>query len=175
MPPQINLLTKERIHILQRTNVLKQINKGLLTILTATLAAFAITFFANSSLAEYNASTTPANLPPISREELTKKINEINTYIKTIDQYHNRPLIFSELLDTIAKTIPENAYLTSFTLNPKNELRISGFAATRNDVVLIEKNLKELPILTNILSPLDNLLKPNNINFEFTAQINQKK
>ncbi len=175
MSTQINLLTKERIQTLHRTDALKQVNKGLLNILSATLVAFAITFFANTSLANYNASTTPQNLPPISREDLTKKIAEINSYIKTIDQYHSTPLTFSKLLDTIADTIPEGAYLTGVALNPKNELRITGFAATRNDVVTIEKKLKELPILTNILAPLDNLLKPRDINFEFTAQINQKK
>ena len=80
--------------------------------------------------------------------ELTDKINEELAVVE--------PLINNVQYDTVlidlGKTMPNGISFTSVSVTASNSALVAqGFAASRNDVPVLESNLKKLPYLTGVV------------------------
>lgn len=74
-----------------------------------------------------------------------------------------------EIFREIEKVIPAGAKLTVFSwTEAAGKIVLSGRAQTRDDVLALEKRLKDSPFFEKIESPLANFLEKNNVNFNFT-------
>lgn len=71
-------------------------------------------------------------------------------------------------------TTPTSTGTTTETVQPAQsfwEITLSGHAATREQVLLIESALKNDPLFSNVPSPLQNIIKPTEIDFSFTFRL----
>jgi len=74
-----------------------------------------------------------------------------------------------EIFREIEKVIPAGAKLTAFSWeNAAGKIVLSGRAQTRDDVLALEKHLKDSLVFEKIDSPLSNFLEKNNVSFNFT-------
>ncbi|MEK7077943.1 MAG: PilN domain-containing protein [Patescibacteria group bacterium] len=73
-----------------------------------------------------------------------------------------------EIFREIEKVIPAGAKLAAFSWEDVTEkIVLSGRAQTRDDVLAMEKRLKDSLVFEKIESPLANFLEKNNVSFNF--------
>jgi len=108
-----------------------------------------------------------------SRLTLGNEIRAINAQVSEIDKVQTGFIQWSHVVSELSSQIPVGNSLTTmqFDINTLDVL-IAGQSLTRFDLLALEKKLKSSPYLTDIKSPLSNLLFPFNIAFTFSAKLN---
>ena len=73
------------------------------------------------------------------------------------------------IFDALTAAIPEGVSLVSIDINSSTRiLVIGGQADTRDNVLLFEEGLRmQTDVFDDVISPLSNILKPNDIEFSF--------
>lgn len=64
--------------------------------------------------------------------------------------------------------------LSQFAINEKADITISGYATTRNDLLVFEQRLRDSSRFQDIASPLANIIQETNINFNFKGTLKPK-
>ncbi len=96
---------------------------------------------------------------------INKKIN----YIKDIQADY---IIWSKLIYDISLTNNDGIIFESLSVNKdKKILNIRGKAKTREKLLLFKDKIQEVPYLSEIVFPLQNLFKKEDINFDINATI----
>ncbi|MBI4992736.1 MAG: hypothetical protein HZC26_01175 [Candidatus Magasanikbacteria bacterium] len=104
--------------------------------------------------------------------ETNKTIRTINEKLKRIDFIQNLYQPVSPLLPDIAAAMPDGANLTALNLDLKNKnLSLIGFAANRDDLLILQSRLEKIAWIQTVDIPVDQLTKKDNINFSFSAAI----
>lgn len=123
-------------------------------------------------------------------QELQEKINSANSIFKELSSFYQNKVYFSQILEKISKTIPENFYLTNLSVvfypiekekkedgteelkEPKRIIiSLSGFAPLRQDLLEFKKNLETEQDFKEIFFPASNWVEASNINFYVTFKI----
>jgi len=119
-------------------------------------------------------------------QELENKIKMANDSFKKLDDFYNRSIYFSEILQKISSIFPSTFYATNVSIrisaeeikenfeNPKSAVRverkvlvnISGFASTREELLVFKENLEKS--FENVVFPPSNWVDKKNINFYVT-------
>lgn len=102
-------------------------------------------------------------------------VNEVKTTNKILtqmDNFYQRKVYFTDFIDEFSRTLPQGLYLTDFSLVPDPErgksvfkISIFGFASKRENLFELKKNLENNKNFKEIYFPLDNWIKPEDINF----------
>ncbi|MBI4427369.1 MAG: PilN domain-containing protein [Candidatus Magasanikbacteria bacterium] len=104
--------------------------------------------------------------------ETNKTVKTLNEKLKRIDFIQNLYQPVSPLLPDIATAMPDDANLTALNLNLKNKnLSLTGFAANRDDLLILQSRLEKIAWIQTVDIPVDQLTKKDNINFSFSAAI----
>lgn len=76
------------------------------------------------------------------------------------------------VLENLANLIPDGVYLTGLSYQ-KNDSQITliGQADTREQFLVFQKNLGESPRFSDLSSPISNLLRQRDINFNLTFKV----
>jgi len=104
-----------------------------------------------------------------SAEEATDIISDIkqtNLYLQEIDAASKLFVPWSEAVRNIAALIPPNTRLEKMEIDSTGKVRLLGIAATREGALELLQRLNETPYLTDIVSPLSNILQKENVNFD---------
>lgn len=113
-----------------------------------------------------------AVLPNAQGAPINTTIQEINgkiDYLTTIQQDYIK---WSAYLADLTALIPQNIKLSGIRLNKENnEIEITGRAVSRNDFLSLKSNLDGSKILNDIISPISNLIKKENVDFTITASL----
>lgn len=99
-------------------------------------------------------------------EELENKIESFNQKLSRLDNFYEKQIRPTEILDTIFKKIPLGIYLTniSYSKDP-SQIFLSGFSPSRETLFQFDKNLKEEFGEKNVKFPEKNWIQPTNIDF----------
>ena len=99
-------------------------------------------------------------------EEKTKNLNNLILASQNFKQASKMPLV---VFQEIEKIVPSGAQVTLVSWeDTAGKIVLSGKAQTRDDVLALEKHLKDSLFFEKIDSPLSNFLEKNNANFTFT-------
>jgi len=100
-------------------------------------------------------------------KEVTAEIREINAYLKRVQAIDARIVPWSSVVHRITELAPAGTRLERIAVSDAGRIVLSGVAATRNDVLLLDQRLKQAGIFTDISSPLSNILQQRNVRFDF--------
>jgi hypothetical protein len=143
------------------------------------LALFFLVLLYNSFL--YINLQTPSLERRLEMEKATQKANtlesvegeiaRLNDVLLRIAKIRSRgSLNFPYILRLIGNIVPAGAELRSIVFQKEN-ISISGHADERAQVLTIKEKLEKEEIFTNVNSPLSNIVKERDINFNFTFTI----
>lgn len=101
--------------------------------------------------------------------EIEEKIGQSNQLAKRIGQKQKDLILWLPLLEEMSQITPNGVYLTAFSYQTaQNQISLTGWADQRENLLLFQDSLKESPSFAEVESPLTNLLKQRDINFNFT-------
>jgi Tfp pilus assembly protein PilN len=99
--------------------------------------------------------------------DIMNNIREINTFLLATDALQKRYVPWVEVLKDLGALVPPNTRLTRIRTDANNGILIDGVAATREENLGLEESLKRQPFLTNVQSPLSNILQRTNVTFSY--------
>lgn len=106
--------------------------------------------------------------------EVESGIKDLNKVLLTIDTIRKKESFnFPYILRVLGRMAPEGVVFRTITFRGKG-IGIQGHAERRAGVLALKKSLEEEPIFTNIVSPLSNIVKEQDINFTFNFSINEQ-
>lgn len=107
-----------------------------------------------------------------SKLTFVDQIEQINAKIDEAESIQGKYVAWSQVLFEITELIPPGNYVSELVVNSPNQtFSISGFSNTRDDLLRLEKNLLSAELVTELNSPVSNLLKPKEIQFTFSGKI----
>lgn len=182
----LNLLPRERkemfIWRVRTKSVIFWGSKVLCLLVIFCVPFFVINFYLNTQIIELSgkvfASEQTKEVKQIELlENSSKSIND--TLIK-INRINENQIYWTNVLSEIIKNIPSDIQIFSLEVSPdstaggtlaasKGKFTLIGEAKTRDGILALKKNLKESPSFENIESPLDNLVKRNDVDFKFVG------
>lgn len=127
----------------------------------------AVRIFLVSMKDELTARTTST---PKEYLSVIEDIKHTNEYIKKVNLLQNRFIPWSTVLEKITLLIPSGIHLEHMRINKDGGVSMSGVAATRNDMLLLQTNLETSTMFKDLQSPLSNILQPKNVKFDLQMQ-----
>lgn len=138
---------------------------------------FGITILVNIQVLNIQNSALQENINRISglkrtaeAQDLEEEINEFNLLLSRIqDIKSSNKHDIVQVIREIAKAVPDGVALSSLTFNSSTEtVFLSGHAAQRTQVIALEDRLESSEFFSDVDSPLSNLIKSEDIDFQFT-------
>lgn len=109
----------------------------------------------------------------IQNQPFNQDVSTINQKLKKVNIIQDEYTKWSNFLVALNKKIPAGIVLNQFSFDKKNNyLELNGVAATRDDFLILKKQLDESNLVKNLKSPLTNLLYQNNVKFSLNGEIN---
>ncbi len=99
--------------------------------------------------------------------DIVTSIRQINSYLKEVDGTQHGFIAWSRVLEDLTPLIPADVHLDRITITEDNKIVLTGVAQTRDSALAMLKKLKEQPYLSNVVSPLSNILQRQNVEFDF--------
>lgn len=101
------------------------------------------------------------------------KIRNVNEKLKVVQEIQNEFTKWSSFLIAVNDLVPENIQLNLLAINQEAKtISIEGNAKLRDDFLKFKENLQNSSLLSEIESPLSNLVKKQDIDFRITAKLN---
>ena len=101
---------------------------------------------------------------------VNNEIRALNETISRIESIQRLALPASTLLADLVGRAPGGIIVTSLDFETKTDaLRIAGIAETRESLLTFEAALRASPHVKTFESPISNLLKKRDVNFQFQA------
>ncbi|MFN3301790.1 MAG: PilN domain-containing protein [Patescibacteria group bacterium] len=109
----------------------------------------------------------------LSQEQgFIEKIKELNFKFAIIEEVQSNYWQVSPILIHLAEITPSASYLKSISLDrEKKEFQIKGKVKTRRDLLELQGYLERSLFFKEIEAPLSNLLRQENIEFEFKGKL----
>ena len=99
--------------------------------------------------------------------DIMTNISQINSYLLTTSALQESFIPWTEVLKDLATMIPEQTKLYRFRANEANQIFINGMASTRDESLSLLESLKERSYLSDVKSPLSNILQKTDVKFNF--------
>lgn len=109
--------------------------------------------------------------------EIKKKTLNFNAEVDALTRIQATLFSYHTIWESLRSVVfSDTITATSIEYGKKDlAMRITGIASTRDDLARFKKKLEALPFVLEVVSPLSNLDKTNNISFLFTVKLNPKK
>jgi len=105
-------------------------------------------------------------------QEYNEKIRAINEKLKTVSKIQEEFTPSSLLIKELTDRIPDGVSLSYIRADiGGRNLRISGQADKRESFLTLRSNLSESPAFVEIDSPLQNILRKENVDFEINIKL----
>ncbi|MEA3272520.1 MAG: PilN domain-containing protein [Patescibacteria group bacterium] len=99
---------------------------------------------------------------------VNQQIRQINDKLENISNTQKEFVAWSSHLAELNDLIPENIQISVIVLRlGEGNTVVKGYAKTRNDLLLLKSNLENSALFEQVKLPFSNLLKRNDIDFEF--------
>lgn len=166
----LNLLPAKEKVSLKKERLYQFIIISLLIFFLGTILVSLELFFTKKLLEE--------NLPSYGlilnkNQQLAEKIRKINFELIAIEKIQSDYSKISPILVSLAQaSFPNSIRVKSFVLNKgTKQFEIKGWAENRTELLKFQGNLEKLEFISKIESPLSNILKQENIEFEFKGEL----
>ncbi|MFA5070073.1 MAG: hypothetical protein WC528_02225 [Patescibacteria group bacterium] len=117
-------------------------------------------------------SQQTANLPTSQGKSLDTTIEQINKDLVLISGIQSDYVKWSNYVADFTALVPTNISLTEIAINQESkEIVVSGQALTRDNFLVFKANLENTEILSDLNSPISNLVKKEDISFVISAKI----
>jgi len=172
----LNLLPAEKKHsfAVERT---QRLQRKLVVVFLTSLVLSVIILFTTKWYIDFEIKSIDAQIAA-TQQVLRSQGDDSNTQIKIMNEQLSQlqvvqkehvvwPTVLNQLTDTMVPGVTLNsvsfdATIQSFTIN--------GTALTRQNLVSYKEKLSSLPFISNIESPLSDLIQRENINFQFKGK-----
>jgi Tfp pilus assembly protein PilN len=112
-------------------------------------------------------------------KNLQEKIDAFNSILKQLDAFYRSQTNFSDIIEEVARTLPQGIYFTNFSASLKTPdkgspyiaVAFSGFSANREDLFNFKKNLEQTGKFSEIDFPASNWIKPTDSDFSVSFKI----
>jgi hypothetical protein len=94
-------------------------------------------------------------------------IKDINGFLHSIDTLQKDYTPWISVVTDITDLLPAGIRLDSLRADQANRVFMDGMATTRQDALALLKSLQNQPYLTDVHSPLSNILQRENVQFSF--------
>lgn len=173
----LNLLPPERKEVFRWRQYTKKIISGGIRIIFLLICFSTPLIAINIYLSgEINALDTQIRFSE-NTESMTKlnkmerSFKNINNALTKINKISSDQISWVDVFEKIMLITPANIRIYSLEIQPSGGFTIIGNAETREDVLEFGKRLKNSLDFSDIQTPLDNLIKSNNIDFKFSGMI----
>lgn len=102
---------------------------------------------------------------------LSQDVKVFNNQLNAVAGIQAEHLQWSNFFINFTKLVPSGIALDSITIK-ENKILLMGISATRDDLLVFQKNLETSPMFSNIQIPIDNLLRREDIDISIKADIN---
>lgn len=166
----LNLIPEKEKIILRRERIYQFIFISLFVFLLGTVIVSFELSLARDVLKD-NLSIYTASVG--KEQEFIEKIKKLNLKFALIDEIQSRYLEVSPILIHLAEINPAGSYIKYFNLDrEKKEWQIKGKIKARRELLEFQSNLEKSKFFKEIEAPLSNLLRQENIDFEFKGKLN---
>jgi hypothetical protein len=177
---QINLLPKPR----QEEIFYQAVLRGLYAIIGISIASFALVLLAQFGIKLYlnmeyqntenQIETIKSQVDKKENSQIKDEITDINAKIADYKNLADGAPKWSKVLKAFSTLPPQGVKINTMSVDFKNKsIMINGFAPTRELVIATYESIKkDTQDFNNINYPLENVIKPKNIDFHFTFYIN---
>ena len=123
--------------------------------------------YIRNSIATTNKQIEEENRKIAEFKDTEESIKQINSKLKKIDSIENEKIYWSLLIDSIAKSSPENVQIKSITTSSEsNTISISGYAVNRREIAKIKDKMEDSKYFKNVNFSTSNYDEAKN-NFTF--------
>jgi len=99
-------------------------------------------------------------------------VDEVNEKISQAQNLQSDYILWSDYLSEFSLLVPQNITLNQIVIKQNNNsITISGQAPLRQNFLNFKNNLESSELLTDINSPISNLMKKENVIFSLTAKM----
>jgi hypothetical protein len=178
---QINLLPKSR----QEEIFYQSVLRGLYIIIAISIASFALVLLAQFGIkfylsieykdTEYQIGQIKSQVDKKENSQIKDQITKINGRIADYKNLADSAPKWSKVLKAFSVLPPQGVKINAMSVDFKNKsIMLNGFAPTRELVIAMYESVKkDGSHFNNIDYPLENVIKPKDINFHFTFYINE--
>lgn len=107
--------------------------------------------------------------------KLETDIKDLNRYLKRLDGIQKGHLYWSDILKNLIELVPGGVKIASLSANQEDRrIEIQGNANTRDQLLNFEENLRNSKIFEGVESPLSNIVKKENVDFEITFYLKEE-
>lgn len=100
-------------------------------------------------------------------QDFQREIIALNQNIQKLDSFYQNQIELTKILERISQIVPPGVYLTNFSWQKEtSEIKILGFAPSREDLFKLKENLEGTDYFFSINFPPANWLKPKDIDFQ---------
>ncbi|MFA6427249.1 MAG: PilN domain-containing protein [Candidatus Magasanikbacteria bacterium] len=104
--------------------------------------------------------------------EEIRTIIQINKALDHTREIQKEFVVWTPKLEKITSAIPEGITIYSQSISyPDKMLTLTGLASTRDNLITFHENLKKIPFVQGVNTPLSELTQPENISFTITASL----
>lgn len=102
-------------------------------------------------------------------EGMERKVAEVNRELVSLKKFQDRQSRFNQIIENIYNDLLSDVQVHSFNMDDKTKrVIITGYSATREDLLEIKNTLESSLSYENVDFPLSNLVNSKNINFRFS-------
>ncbi|NQU84013.1 MAG: hypothetical protein HQ536_04870 [Parcubacteria group bacterium] len=106
---------------------------------------------------------------------VNRNIKEINDKLINISKSQEEFIEWSSNLLQTAKLVPENIEISAIVLRKgSSQTLLKGYAKTRGELLILKTNLEESELFEKVELPFSNLLKREDIDFEFQLTLSEE-
>ncbi len=168
----LNLLSAEYKEKIKLRKIYRQINNFLSLILIFLILASIILLVAKIVLQNnFNELVSINNLVKQNKPAVSEEAKKLNIEIKAANQIQKRFIPWPKIISNFTNAVPDNLEIRSLKIEPAGWL-ITGEVKNRETLLKFEDDLNKLGYFKTIKSPITNLLKKENIDFELEASPN---
>jgi len=165
---ELNLLQNSAKRQLETTTCYIQVINGVV-FLSIILTVISIILFASKSYLNFKTSQlTETAITSTENQSITK----INNVIYQVDVIQRDYIKWSRVLINFFNLIPENNQIKNLSFNKADKLMtLSGHADSRDAFLELKNNLENSDLITEVDSPISNLLHQDDFNFSLSAKL----
>ena len=171
----LNLIPKEKKAEIGLMNFYITLKNVIILILCITIFIAVSLLITKAALQNYfNTVVAQTTLTNQYASSFSQGVQKFNKKLTAAEKIYSTFTSWTKFLIQFSKLVPSDVVISSINIQGQKVL-LSGTAQTRDGLIKFDSNLKQSPLFSNVETPLENLLKRNDVEFNTRADINLQK
>ena len=108
-------------------------------------------------------------------EKILAKAKNTRSSVRSLKEYLVETPRAAVLLESLLSTVTSAIVLSGLEVKKSGEVKLTGAAATRQDLLGFEKRLRDSELLQGISFPISNIIKETDINFIMQGKVKERR